>query len=197
MNKVEINRATDSTRKGVLPDLTCDGNEPTDVLRIYLASITGLDKTKVRKRWQPKGGTQPKIGEDWSAIGITSIKTDGTPYQKGFKPDKAVANDNITKTSFQSLKCVATFYGGNAFLLADTFREGIQVTQNNRELKRYGLTVQSVADDILRVPELVNSQWVDGFSVVFTVGRSVTRTYGVRSIASADVEFITDERGKL
>lgn len=56
MNKVEINRATDSTRKGVLPDLTCDGNEPTDVLRIYLASITGLDKTKVRKRWQPKGG---------------------------------------------------------------------------------------------------------------------------------------------
>lgn len=197
MSKIDIPQAQDSTHRGVLIEQESDNADPTDVLRLYVAALTGLDKTKVRRRWQPEPGMQPKVTEDWCAIGFTQVTTPGTPYQKGYKPNQNDPQDTITRTSYQTLKCVATFYGSNAFSLADTFREGIQLPQNNDVIKRYGLTVQGVADDILRLSELVNNQWVNRFDVVFNVGRSVTRTFGVRSISGTDIGFLTDERGKL
>ena len=73
---------------------------------------------------------------------------------------------------------------------------GLQIPQNNAYLQSQGLTIQSVVDEVQHLPDFQLEQWVDRYDVSFNVGRKVSRKYGVRTIASADVEIIT-ERGKL
>lgn len=195
MAVIDFDIATSSTKKGVLRQSASDFLPPEDVLRIYLSAITGIDKTLVRKRWLIKPGTQPKIGVNWAAIGVDSVETQGLPYQDGQKSTIEV-QDTITRTSWQTLRCTATFYGTDAAEIADNFREGIQLYQNDAQLRRYGLTIQGVDNDVRHLPDLLFEQWIDRYDVTFKVGRSVTRIYGVRTIASADVEIYT-EKGKL
>jgi hypothetical protein len=102
--------------------------------------------------------------------------------------------DVITRTSHQTLHCVATFYGSHAAEIADIFRDGLQVQQNLAELKRYGLVFQGVDDEIRHVPDFMFEQWVDRYDVIFRIGRSITRTFGVRTFTNAkDIELITEK----
>ena len=196
MAKIDIERASDSTHRGVLVESKSSYQEPDDVLRLYVSAITGLDKTKVRRRWMPKVGTQPKLDESWCAVGILRVETQGFPYQKTYKADSA-EGDVITRQSFQVLHGVASFYGSDAFSLSDLFREGAQVEQNMSVLKRYGLTLISLGEEVVYTPEEYNGQWISRCDVPFKVGRSVERTFGVRTITSADFDFNSDERGTV
>lgn len=193
---IEIKTANASTDPGVLKETQSTYQNPDDVLRVYLAAITGLDKRLVRKRWLPKPGTQPKIGVNWAAVGVERIETQGFPYQKGNKALDDLPNDDIERTSWQTLHCLATFYGPEAAELADTFREGIQLTQNDAQLRKYGLTIQSVANEATHLPDLLFEQWIDRYDVSFKLGRSVTRNYGVRTITAGQVEIFS-EKGKV
>ena len=191
---IEFNIATDTTQAGVLQDGESDYREPEDILRLFCSALTGLDKTLVRKRWLTKPGTTPALGTDWCAIGVDRVETFGTPWQHGDKPMIQSDPDVITRTSHQTLHCVATFYGVNAAEIADIFRDGFQVQQNLAELKRYGLVFQGVDDEIRHVPDFMFEQWVDRYDVAFRVGRSITRTFGVRTFTSAKtIELITEK----
>ena len=196
MEAIEIPSSADSTHAGVLSPVESDYVNPDDVLRIYLSALTGIDKTLVRKRWLQKPGTQPKVDTDWAAVGVDRITTQGTPYHSAVKPKNASDPDVIRRTSWQTLRCVATFYGPNAAELADRFREGIQLQQNDSQLRKFGLTIQGVNDEILHLPDFLFEQWIDRYDVVFRLGRSENRTYGVRTIIGADIEIFT-EKGEL
>lgn len=196
MADIDFKTARDSTEPGVLSQSESDYRNPDDVLRLYLAALTGLDAKLVRKRWAQKPGTQPKIGINWAAVGVDRVVTNGTPFQHGQKPLLESDPDVITRTSWQTLRCVATFYGPNAAELADTFREGILLSQNDAQLRRYGLTIQGVDDEIVHLPDLLFEQWIDRYDVTFRLGRSITRTFGVRTIRDADIEIIS-KRGKV
>lgn len=191
MAAIQIPQANDSTRSGVLTASASTYTAPDDVLRLYLSSIVGIDKTLVRKRWQSKPGTQPPVGTDWAAVGVDRIETQGFPYQLGTKNP-----DVITRTSWQRMHCIASFYGPNAAENADAFREGAQLGQNVDTLSAFGLKVQGVDDYIPHVPDFAFAQWVDRYDVFFIVARKVTRTYGVRTLVSADDIEITTEKGK-
>lgn len=191
MAAIQIPQANDSTRPGVLTASASTYTAPDDVLRLYLSSIVGIDKTLVRKRWQSKPGTQPPVGTDWAAVGVDRIETQGFPYQLGTKNP-----DVITRTSWQRMHCIASFYGPNAAENADAFREGAQLGQNVDTLSAFGLKVQGVDDYIPHVPDFAFAQWVDRYDVFFIVARKVTRTYGVRTLVSADYIEITTEKGK-
>lgn len=191
MAAIQIPQANDSTRPGVLTASASTYTAPDDVLRLYLSSIVGIDKTLVRKRWQSKPGTQPPVGTDWAAVGVDRIETQGFPYQSGTK-----IPDVITRTSWQRMHCIASFYGPNAAENADAFREGAQLGQNADTLSAFGLKVQGVDDYISHVPDFAFAQWVDRYDVFFIVARKVTRTYGVRTLVSADDIEITTEKGK-
>ena len=195
--KIEFSSSKDSRVNGILSSESTDLIEPDDVLRVYASVITGIDKRLVRKRWLVKPANQPPIETDWIAVGVISVTNEGTPYQYGEKPKKEDDPDVITRITFQSLKVVASFYGGHAYENADQFRDGILLPTNNDQLKTYGLTVQSVGDEIIHIPELLNAQWLDRYDVVFTVGRSVSRVYGVRTIETAGADFFSDERGSI
>lgn len=191
---IAFNVATDTTQAGVLQSGASDYQQPDDILRLFCSAVTGIDKTLVRRRWQAKPGSTPAIGTDWCAIGVERVETFGTPYQHGDKPQLQSDPDVVTRTSYQTLHCVATFYGDHAAEKADVFRDGLQVQQNLAELKRYGLQFQGVDDEIRHVPDFVFEQWLDRYDVVFRVGRSVTRTFGVRTFTNAKtIELITEK----
>lgn len=188
----------DSRTAGVLRPLSGTNTDEVETrLRLFVSDVTGIDQKLVRKRWMAKPGTQPGLSSDWCAVGVNSVKTHGLPSFRGHKGNiyDPVSGD-IESESHQTLSCLASFYGPNASEYADMFRDGLQLPQNNSALQSMGLTVQGVADEVRHSPDFLLQQWVDRYDVAFNIGRKITRTYGVRTIASADVEIIT-ERGKL
>ena len=188
---IQIPTALDSSQEGVLKASSSTYLEPTDVLRLYLSSLTGIDKTLVRKRWQIRPGIQPDVDTDWASVGILEMRTEGFPYQAELKNP-----DVVRATSWQILYCVASFYGPRAAELADDFREGCHIPQNQRTLKAYGLVLRSCDDAALHVPDFALEQWIGRYDVRFSIGRSVTRDYGVRSIVKVgEIDLIT-EKGK-
>jgi hypothetical protein len=189
---IEFNTVTSSQQKGVIVESFSDYAPPEDVIRLYLSAITGIDKTLVRKRWLNKVGKQPDLGTDWIAVGVEGVTTWGTPYSNNQK-----IPDIQNRISQQTLKFRASFYGLNSAELSDKAREGLCMVQNNNQLKRYGLTIQSVDDEVLHLPDLQDEQWVDRYDLTFRIGRSVSREYGIRTIVDADaIEFFI-EKGKI
>lgn len=189
----------DSRTANVLAPISAENtSSPEDVIRIWLSLLTGLPKNQVRKRWLRKPGTRPGLDTDWCSVGVLSIKTLGTPYQAGHKGeiDDPISGD-VTRESHQQLSCVASFYGPNAQEIADTFREGAQLFQNASALKRQGLVIQSVGEEVRHLADLLFEQWVDRYDVTFVLGRKVTRKYGVRDLASVGRIDIFTDKGKL
>ena len=188
----------DSRTCGVLRPIESENTQDiTDRLRDFVSQLTGIPIEMVRKRWLVKPGRRPSIDLNWCAVGVQSVKTWGTPYQKGRKGNVDDPNSgDITKEGHQTLVCVASFYGPDAQAISDTFREGAYLGQNNSYLQSKGLTIQGVDEEVRHLPDFAFEQWIDRFDVTFRVGRKVSRTYGVRTIASADFEIIT-EKGNI
>lgn len=188
----------DSRTSGVLRPLAKENTGEVETsLRSFVSQITGIDLKLVRKRWMPKPGTQPEIDKDWCAVGVTSVRTWGVPVIKGKRGDIADPESGDVKSeAHQTLTVEATFYGANAAENADLLRSGLLLSQNNAWLESQGLTIQGVDDEIRHLPDFQLQQWIDRYDVTFRVGRKVSRTYGVRTIASTDAEII-NEKGKL
>lgn len=188
----------DSRTSGVLRPLAKENTSEVETrLRFFVSQITGIDLKLVRKRWLPKPGTQPEIGKDWCAVGVTSVRTWGVPVINGKRGDIADPESGDVKSeAHQTLTVEVTFYGANAAENADLLRSGLLLSQNNAWLESQGLTIQGVDDEIRHLPDFQLQQWIDRYDVTFRVGRKVSRTYGVRTIASTDAEIIT-EKGKL
>lgn len=188
----------DSRQAGVLKQLGKEGGgAPENVIRKWMADITGLPLHRVVRRWLPRPGTRPGIDEDWIAVGVERVQTHGTPYQRGRKgqPEDAESGD-VVREVHQTLHCIASFYGPNAAQIVDDFRDAAQLFQTNAALQAQGLTLQGIAEDALQLPDLLGEQWVPRFDITFKLGRKVTRTYGVRDLVKVGPIEIITEKGK-
>lgn len=188
----------DSRQAGVLKQLGKEGGgAPENVIRKWMADITGLPLTRVVRRWLPRPGTRPGIDEDWIAVGVERVQTHGTPYQRGRKgqPEDAESGD-VVREVHQTLHCIASFYGPNAAQIVDDFRDAAQLFQTNAALQAQGLTLQGIAEDALQLPDLLGEQWVPRFDITFKLGRKVTRIYGVRDLVKVGPIEIITEKGK-
>ena len=159
-------------------------SDPIDIIRAFVSELTGLDPKVVRRRWLQKPGTQPGIGVNWASVAVEGIDSWGLPESlrtRGTlrKPESGYDK----KRTHQTLRCSVWFYGPDALRYADDFREGAYLSQNFDTLQTAGLTMQGVDDTIRRIPDFVAEQWVDRFEVVFRLGRQISRTYGIRTIA--------------
>lgn len=181
----------DSRSPGVLTPLASENTgEVENRLRLFVSLAVGLDPKVVRKRWTQKPGTQPPVGADWCAVGVTEIRTHGFPNISGVKGKlDDPETGTVTSDAHQSLYCVATFYGPNAQELSDRLRSALMLTQNISYLQYHGLTVQNVDDSARHIPEFAFQQWIDRYDLSFTIGRKVSRTYGVRTLVSADADI--------
>lgn len=188
----------DSRQAGVLKQLGKEGGgAPENVIRKWMADITGLPLHRVVRRWLPRPGTRPGIDEDWIAVGVERVQTHGTPYQRGRKgqPEDAASGD-VVREVHQTLHCIASFYGPNAAQIVDDFRDAAQLFQTNAALQSQGLTLQGIAEDALQLPDLLGEQWVPRFDITFKLGRKVSRTYGVRDLVKVGPIEIITEKGK-
>lgn len=188
----------DSRQAGVLKQLGKEGGgAPENVIRKWMADITGLPLHRVVRRWLPRPGTRPGIDEDWIAVGVERVQTHGTPYQRGRKgqPEDAESGD-VVREVHQTLHCIASFYGPNAAQIVDDFRDAAQLFQTNDSLKAQGLTLQGIAEDAVQLPDLLGEQWVPRFDITFKLGRKVSRTYGVRDLVKVGPIEIITEKGK-
>lgn len=188
----------DSRTPGVLKRLGKEGGDaPENVVRKWMAEITGLPLNRVVRRWLPRPGTRPGIDEDWIAVGVERVQTHGTPYQRGRKgqPEDAASGD-VVREVHQTLHCIASFYGPNAAQIVDDFRDAAQLFQTNAALQAQGLTLQGIAEDALQLPDLLGEQWVPRFDITFKLGRKVSRTYGVRDLVKVGPIEIITEKGK-
>lgn len=188
----------DSRQAGVLKQLDKEGGgAPENVIRKWMADITGLPLHRVVRRWLPRPGTRPGIDEDWIAVGVERVQTHGTPYQHGRKgqPEDAESGD-VVREVHQTLHCIASFYGPNAAQIVDDFRDAAQLFQTNAALQAQGLTLQGIAEDALQLPDLLGEQWVPRFDITFKLGRKVSRTYGVRDLVKVGPIEIITEKGK-
>lgn len=188
----------DSRQAGVLKQLGKEGGgAPENVVRKWMAEITGLPLHRVVRRWLPRPGTRPGIDEDWIAVGVERVQTHGTPYQRGRKgqPEDAASGD-VVREVHQTLHCIASFYGPNAAQIVDDFRDAAQLFQTNAALQAQGLTLQGIAEDAVQLPDLLGEQWVPRFDITFKLGRKVTRTYGVRDLVKVGPIEIITEKGK-
>ena len=150
----------------------------------------------VRASWRPKPGTQPALKTDWCALALKSLDT--TPvYLDGRKGDPSLPlSGDQTSVVHEDYEFVLSFYGPQALFLAQRFRDAAQIGQNRSLLRQSGLTLKAIDSQAMRLPDLVCETWVDRYDMTFHVARKVSRTYGVRTIVGADVDFYT-ERGKL
>ena len=184
----------DSRYPGYLTPSATSASDPTDALRRFVSELSGIPLTLVRRRWIQKGGTMPGADVNWCSLGIDNVKSWATPESYRVRGDlEKVGSAYDKKVTHQTLTVSVWFHGPDAHVLADGFREGAYLSQNNDKLKQSGLTVQSVNDEIRHLPDFINENWVDRYEVTFLVGRAVTRTYGIRSIARVgEVIIYTD-----
>lgn len=188
---------TDSRMAGALRPTSSDNEtELMDPLRQWISELIGLRLDLVRASWRPKPGTQPALKTDWCALALKSLDT--TPvYLDGRKGDPSLPlTGDQTSVVHEDYEFVLSFYGSRALFLAQRFRDAAQIGQNRSLLRQSGLTLKAIDSQAMRLPDFVCETWVDRYDMTFHVARKVSRTYGVRTIVGADVDFYT-ERGKL
>jgi len=187
----------DSRTPGALsPSVVENADNFLDPLRLWIAALVDLPREQVRASWLRKPGTQPTRGTTWCAVAVKGLTT--TPvFRHGRRGDLNEAESgDVQHTSHEDAECVLSFYGPAGLTLAQRFRDSAQVLQNRRLLETQGLTLISLDQSTQRLPDLVMDQWIDRYDILFHVGRKVSRTYGIRTLTSADVSIFT-ERGKL
>lgn len=189
----------DSRKRGILKPIETTGAEPPEIaVRKWMSELTGIPLELMRRRWVPKPGTQPGLDVDWVAVGVANIRTHGTPAQRGFRGSiEKPESGYVIRESHQTLRFIASFYGPNAALNADTFRESAQIGQNASELESAGLVLQSISPEVLHLPDFAFEQWIDRYDVTFDIGRKVSRTFGVRDLAAVGEIEIHTEKGVL
>lgn len=180
-----------STGGALLPtNSTLTGDARDDVLQALIVSITGLDGSLVRPRWQPNPPKQPAPDVDWCAIGITDDEP-GASVAIIHDPTADDGQGADIMIRHRNLSVLASFYGPNSAAYAEQAQDGLALPQNI-EILQSQLMTYSNTDTIRQVPELINQQWVKRFDVPLHFRQQVRRTYAVRSLVSANVGVIPE-----
>ena len=156
------------------------------VFQALVSSVTGLDGTLVRPRWQPTVPKQPPVTTDWCAIGVVSSKVDESPW---------VALDPTNSFGLywrhEELQVLATFYGPNSRTNATALRDGLDIVQNNEVLLQYAMRAID-CEPLRSVPELVQEQWIKRQDIMCRFRRKITRSYALLAMEGAEINLIDD-----
>lgn len=165
------------------------GAELDAIFQTMAWTMTGLDPTLVRPRWQPTVPIQPEAGTDWCSIGVTGIQEDDNPALT--EVPNAAGDGYVTMfVRHESISVLASFYGPSGQRFAAFCRDGLKIPQNNDMLKQFNMGLIGV-DRMRSAPDLVNQQWVRRYDLPFSIKRQVVRTYEILDIVSAQIQFST------
>lgn len=157
-----------------------DGDPLVDAIQEAIAGITGLPGDLVRPRWQPEPPNQSAAGTDWCEFGITSRRADDDPVivHDG-------AGDGVDRMQrHETIEILVSFVGPACQTNAAILRDGCYVPQNREALQAVGIDLLDVGQ-LLAVPELIDTQWVNRCDMPVRLRRQIDRTYPVLNILSA------------
>jgi hypothetical protein len=171
-----------------------DGDALHDVMQAAVVGITGIDGSLVRPRWQPNPPTQPSKNTDWCAFGIErQTKYDFPVIQHQGAEDGRLGRDVLSRG--ESLSVLTSFYGPNAYSLAQRWRDGLYISQNLEQLGARDIKLYETGE-IISLPALTNSDFVLRVDLEVTFMRTVTVAYPIRNIVSAEVQLQTSSGGE-
>lgn len=186
--------ATNSTEAGFLlptsPEPIYD-DPLDDVVHDLIAGVTGIPPTHVRPRWQHRPPGRPSVNTEWCAFGVQNLEADVDPYITN-----QLANDKIEDVLVRTeiITYLLSFYGDQALHMARRFKDGVCIQQNRQGLLTVGASLLECLQ-ITPVPALLNEQWCKRMDLPVVLRRTITRTYPVRSLQSAEVQITTEELG--
>lgn len=183
--------ANDSSTGGYL--LPADSPAPLEDLDLdklfqeLVKNITALPGTLVRPRWQLGNPKQPEPTENWCAVAVMSSTPDDNPViehvSEGEGYDRSIRHE--------SLVVLTSFYGPRGKWFAGVFRDGLFIAQNREALTKQDIGLIGCGP-VLKVPALVNQQWVLGYDMQTRFNRRVVRNYEVRNVLAADIHLFDD-----
>ncbi|MGV7961851.1 hypothetical protein QPK13_12320 [Photorhabdus tasmaniensis] len=154
-------------------------------LSCWVSGVSGLPDDKVRPRWT-SGQSPPLLADDDGCdFGITGFISDATPVFEN------QTEESTELWRHEEIECLVSFYGPNCQRFGTRFRDGLEVSQNNDELGRFGLSVDK-SSQLTSLPKLINNQWVRRYDMTITLRRKVVREYSVKSLVEAPVKFFGD-----
>lgn len=183
--------ANDTSTGGVLTPsapLPVDDDALDAVLQALVSSITGLDGSLVRPRWQAVIPKQPDPSVNWCAIGIVSSTEQNFP---SYSFDQAALVGTLV--AHEEMQALASFYGPQAKGYAQLLRNGLKVPQNTEQLIPFQMRyIDSGA--MRNAPEFVNEQWIKRQDLPMRFRRKLSYTLAVTTIQAAEVD-LTDDTG--
>lgn len=190
----------DSTTAGFLTPISVvpvNDRALEDIFGEVLVGITGLPSDLVRPRFQPSPPNQPDFETNWVAFGVAVNEHDvfdyqqHVPYAGDTEPPELRNGVNIVERD-EGLDVLCSFYGPNNQQFMSRWREGLGLSQNRYGLLQYDIKLVAVGRNPVNVPALLKNTWVRRIDLSCQFTRRVRVTYGVRSVASAEVTLNTD-----
>lgn len=181
--------SNDSTTAGYLTpvgDAPVNDQELERIISRWITGVSGLPGNYVFPRFTDPQPQIPPNGVTWCGFGVTALP------QALFPAERQISDDQAEHWSWEEVNVISCFYGPQGAETAAIFRAGIFIEQNNAELNRTGLSLRGIGDKIYNLPELINNQWVRRYDLTVTLSRKTIRTYNIRTLLEAPVQFFGD-----
>lgn len=156
-----------------------DGDALDDAFQQAVVGITGLSGSLVRPRWQAQPPQQPDNLTNWAAVGVTTVRNSDYTWFK-----EADDGQSLSQHRQQELNVMVSFYGPLAVANANLLADGIEIPNNTWGLLAVGIKLIGT-ENIIRVPDITNAQWINRCDIQIRFRREVVRTYLIPTVLSS------------
>jgi hypothetical protein len=170
-----------STKAGYLTPTVAGGQAPydqelEDIIHDIIMGITSLPPQYIRPFFQDEPPVQPPAYVDWIAFNITTYPITQYPQieQLGSPPGD-------TLSMHEDIKVLTSSYGPNAGRTMAILRAGLYIAQNRDMIKAALLNFVDTAPP-LRIPDLVNVQFINRIDMTINLRRKTSNTYAVQPL---------------
>ncbi|MEN0630623.1 hypothetical protein AAIG33_24920 [Phytobacter ursingii] len=180
--------SNDSTEPGYLTPVGAEPDYDQELERQisrWIRGITGLDASVVLPRWTDPQQQIHKSGITWCEFGIAISDPEDFPAD-------VQVDEQSQQWVWEKVNIICCFYGPQGNAMASRFRAGMFVEQNNTALRSASGLSFLDAGKIFNLPVLINNQWVRRYDLTVTLSRKNIRTFNIKTIQSAPVQFFGD-----
>lgn len=168
-----------------------EGDALLQFLQQWLVGLTGLAGNLVRPYWQGQTPNIPQSGTAWAALGVKDRPSDTMPNIRHNGAGNGGQGEDIL-TRHEELDLLCSFYDtgsdGQADYYAALCRDGTAIPQNREVLVLSGFGLVKCGVPIV-VPSLLKTRWLYRVDLPIRLRRAIVRTYAVRNLEQAVVEF--------
>jgi hypothetical protein len=192
--------ANDSSTGGPLQPLGTASPQPLegaawlDFLQAWIVGMTGLAGTNVTPRWQAEPINIPAAGTAWIAFGVTRRSADTYPYVAHISTGDGHDEMHRHETFTLAISCYDTGSTGQADYYASLLRDGCAVPQNQEYLQAQNCNVIAYGD-LLPLPVVVNTRWLNRIDFDIVMRREIRRDYAVLNVLEGAGTIKTDQKG--